>query len=186
MRARLGLKWVKNWLTKGVVFGSVLVVLFHDTNLVKRISGYYLPVNLDPLHRVREWDKIAQAIDTPRQQMLSEGKPSFIIADNYGLAGELSFYLPEARQSIKDTPLVYYQSSEVPENQFYFWPGYTERKGENAIYVRELNRDNPQPSPAPERLQKEFESVTDIGVTNIMYHDRLLRPFQLFACRGVR
>jgi hypothetical protein len=111
----------------------------------------------------------------------------FIIADNYGLAGEVTFYLLEARKNVARTPLVYYQSSAVPENQFYFWPGYNDRKGENAIYVRELNRDNPTPSAAPARLREEFESVTDLGVTNIMYHERfLLRPFQLFACRGVR
>ena len=151
-----------------------MVILCHDTNLVRRITSYYLPVKLDPLHRVREWDKIAAAIDTPRQQLLSEGKPVFIIADNYGLAGELTFYLPEAKTNVLTTPVVYYQTSVVPENQFYFWPGYTGRKGENAIYVRELNRDHPEPSPIPERLQQEFETVVDLGVTNVMYHDRFL------------
>ena len=111
----------------------------------------------------------------------------FIITDHYGVAGEISFYLPEARTSVKTNPLVYYQTTSVPENQFYFWPGYTERKGENAIYVRQLDRDNPSPFPAPSRLQQEFESVTDLGVTNVLYHGKfLLRPFQLFACRGVR
>lgn len=184
-QARLGVRWVKQWLTTGLVLGCTMVILAHDTNLVKRITGYYLPVNLDPLHRVREWDKIASTIDSFRQPLLTEGKPVFLIADNYGLAGELTFYLPEAKQSVASHPIVYYQTSAVPENQFYFWPSYTERKGENGVYVRELNRDRPDPGPPPERLQQEFESVVDLGVTNVMYHDRLLRPFQLFACRGV-
>ena len=185
-QARLGLVWVKRWLTAGLILGCTMVLLAHDTNLVKKISGYYLPVNIDPLHRVREWDKIAAAVDTYRQNLLSEGKPVFLIADNYGLAGELTFYLPEAKRSVPSNPIVYYQTSPKPENQFYFWPGYTERKGDNAIYVRELSRDHPNPGPAPERLVGEFESVVDLGVTNVMYHERLLRPFQLFACRGVR
>ena len=184
---RLGARWVKPWLKAGLVVGAVLVLLGHDTNLVKRVTGHYLPLKLDPLHRVREWDKIAEAVDTPRQQLLTEGKPVFIIADHYGVAGELSFYLVEARASIKTNQLVYYETTVVPENQFYFWPGYTGRKGENAIYVRELDRDNAGPFSAPARLQQEFESVTDLGVTNVMYHGQfLLRPFQLFACRGVR
>jgi len=36
-------------------------------------------------------------------------------------------------------------------------------------------------------LVNEFESVTDLGVTNILYHNRyLLRPLQLFSCRGLK
>jgi membrane-associated phospholipid phosphatase len=184
---RLGVNWVIPWLNVGLVVGAVMVVLGHDTNLIKKVAGHYLPLKLDPLHRVREWDKIAQAIDGPRVQLLGEGKPVFIITGHYGLAGEISFYLPEARTNIKTDPIVYYQTAPFPENQFFFWPGYTDRKGENAIYARELDRDNPSTFPAPERLQQEFESVTELGVTNVMYHDQfLLRPFQLFACRGLR
>jgi membrane-associated phospholipid phosphatase len=184
---RLGVGWIKPWLKTGLVIGAVMVVLGHDTNLVKKITGHYLPLKFDPLHRVREWDKIAQAVNGARVPLLAEGKPVFIITDHYGTTGEISFYLPEAQARIKTNPLVYYYTTPLPENQFYFWPGYTERKGENAIYARELDRDNPTPFPAPERLQQEFETVTDLGVTNVMYHDKfLLRPFQLFACRGVR
>ena len=42
-----------------------------------------------------------------------------------------------------------------------------------------------QAQPAPERLLGEFESVSDLGVTNVLYRGRdLLRPLQIFACRG--
>jgi hypothetical protein len=185
---RLGARWVKPWLQTGLILGAVLVALGHDTNLVGRITGHYLPVKLDPLHRVREWDKTALAVDQARQELLKEGKPVFIITAHYGMAGQISFYLPEARAGVKEVPLVYHQTSEFPHNQFYFWPGYTsERKGENAIYVRELDRARPDPSAAPERLRQEFESVTDLGVTNVLYRGQfLLRPLQLFACRGLR
>jgi len=186
-RFRLGVTQVKTWLTVGLLLGATVVIVFHNTNVIQKVSGHFLPVRLDPLHRVREWDTTAKVMGQAREQMLGEGKPVFIITDHYGLAGQISFYLPEARTEVKRTPLVYYRSSDVPENQFYFWPGYNERKGENAIYVKELDRDNPMPEKPPERLKSEFESVTDLGVTNIMYHNTLLlRPLQLFACRGLK
>jgi hypothetical protein len=118
---------------------------------------------------------------------LAEGKPVFIITHHYGLAGLVSFYLPEARaQAGSDSPLVYYRSSPTPDNQFFFWPGYSQRKGENAIYLRELDREDPTPLPPPDRLLAEFDSVTDMGVRKVLYHGRLCRPVQVFACRGLK
>jgi len=81
---------------------------------------------------------------------------------------------------------VYFQSKAAPDTQFYFWPGYSERKGQNAIFVRELSRSNPEPKPPPPRLEKEFESVTEMGVRDVLYHGRLCRPLQIFACRGLK
>jgi membrane-associated phospholipid phosphatase len=186
-RLRLGVVAVKKWLGTGLILGATVVVLFHNTNLVGKLTGYELPTRLDPLHRVREWDNTARAVDTARQELAREGKPVFIITDHYGLTGQFSFYLPEARTNVVSDPLVFFRSSHHPENQFYFWPGYERRKGQSAIFVRELNRDNPTPEPPPARLVNEFESVTDLGVTNVLYRGRyLLRPLQLFACRGLK
>ena len=184
---RLGVRKVKGWLIGGLVFGSTAVVLFHNTNLVQKLTGHYLPVKLDPLHRVREWDTTALAVEQARQGLLTEGKPVFIIANHYGMTGQITFNLPEARANVQDNPLVYCRSTERPENQFYFWPSYNRRRGENAIFVQELSREDPRPQPPPARLLEEFESVTDIGITNVMYHGEfVLRPLQLFACRGVK
>jgi hypothetical protein len=35
-------------------------------------------------------------------------------------------------------------------------------------------------------LEQEFESVTLLGVRDVLYHGRVLRPLQLYACRGLR
>jgi membrane-associated phospholipid phosphatase len=185
-RGRLGVTAVQKWLTAGLALGFPLVILAHNTDLIAKLTGRYLPVNLDLLHRVRQWDTTARAIGQVRERLLSEGKPVFIITDHYGMAGQVSFYLPEARAVIRETPLVYCRSSAVPENQFYYWQGYAPRKGENAIYVLELSRKNPEPHPPSERLRAEFDSVEEWGVTNIFYHDHLLHPLQIFACRGLR
>jgi hypothetical protein len=213
-RWRLGVTRVKTWLKSGLLLGFVIVLLFHQTDLWSKtfagrqalatllhvrpmgsanglladfLTEQYLPVHLDPLHRVREWDTTARVVNQARLELQAEGKPTFIIADHYGLTGQISFYLPEARTTIQGEPLVYCRSSRTPENQFFFWPGYTPRKGQNAIYVLELDRAEPTLKDAPTQLQAEFESVTHLGVSNVLYHDKfLLRPLQLFVCRGLK
>ena len=129
----------------------------------------------------RGWRETANVVGQERESFLREGKEVFIIGAHYGLVGELSFYLPEARAHVSDTPLVYYESSDRPVNQFYFWPGYQPRAGQNAIYVREEN----EPSPAPPRLAKEFDSVTDLGLRTVVYRGRIFRTLHLFGCRNL-
>jgi membrane-associated phospholipid phosphatase len=183
---RLGAVKIKPWLVAGLGLGFVAVVLGHDTDLLQKLTGRYLPVNQDPLHRVREWSEVARVAGEARRELLAEGKPVFIIADNYQMVGVISFYLPEARAAVTKEPLVFYQTTPVPVNQFYFWPGYQDHKGQNAIFIRELERDRRDDPPAPPRLQEEFESVTELGVRNVLYHDRVLRPLQIYACRALR
>jgi hypothetical protein len=76
--------------------------------------------------------------------------------------------------------MVYYLSSDQPRNQFYFWPGYKPRKGHNAIFVAPVDRP---PRPAPEQLRREFASVTDLGMRDIVLNNRVVHRVQLFACR---
>jgi hypothetical protein len=183
---RLGAEKLRGWLTAGLTVGFTLVVFAHNTDLVQKVTGRFLPVKLDPLHRIRVWDEVAKVAGDARQQLLAEGMPVFIIGDTYQLTGIISFYLPEAKARVTEEPLAYCRSSASPENQFYFWPGYGERKGQNAIYVVELSRDEIQSQPAPPGLASAFESVTDLGIHNVLYHGQVCRPLQLFACRGLK
>jgi hypothetical protein len=186
-RWRLGREQVKRWLYAGLGLGLPLVILGHDNTPVAKLLGRPLPVKLDVLHRARGWDDVARVVGQARQSLLTEGKPVFIIAADYSLAGEISFYLPEAKAAVSGTPLVYCLTSATPQNQFYFWPGYAGRRGENAIFVRELDRDRPDSLPPPDQLEAEFESVKDVGVARVLYHNRdLLWPLQLIECRGLR
>jgi membrane-associated phospholipid phosphatase/4-amino-4-deoxy-L-arabinose transferase-like glycosyltransferase len=184
---RMGKTQVKAWLAAGLGLGLPLVVLGHSPGLVAKVIGRPLPVNLDVLHRVRQWSRVAAVVGQARQELLAEGKPVFIIAGHYGLAGELSFYLPEAKAGVPGDPLVYCMTNGGPDNQFYFWPSYGGRQGQNALYVQELDRDRPLPKPPPPQLATEFQSVTHLGVRNVLYQDRyLLRPLEIFECRGLR
>ncbi|HXG46524.1 MAG TPA: glycosyltransferase family 39 protein, partial [Methylomirabilota bacterium] len=203
-----GSRLVPRWLATGVTLGAVMVVVLHDTRLIGKISGRYLPPKIDPHRRVLGWKETAALAEAARQQLRTEGRETFIIASHYGLTGQISFYLPEARRAVTTTPLVYYRSSDRPRNQFYFWPGYRQqRPGQNAIYVDEVKpprlvrgwwkkwllgqkdiyeTDPPRGDPVPREILAEFDSVTDLGVRDVVHRGRVLRRIQLFACRGLR
>ena len=181
-RWREGLRPVKTFLSAGLVLGFVAVVLAHDTNLIAKFTGYKLPPQIDPLRRVRGWTETARVVGQAQQALRAEGKDVFIIGAHYGLVGQISFYLPEAKARVRDAPLVYYRASARPKNQFYFWPGYLDRKGQSAIYVQEARR----PVPPPADLTDQFEAVQDLGLHQIKYRGRVFRTLQLFACRNLR
>jgi membrane-associated phospholipid phosphatase len=185
-RWRLGAAKLKPWLVAGLGLGFVAVILGHNTDLLQKATGWRMPVNQDPLHRVREWSEVARVAGEARRDLLAEGKPTFIIASDYGLTGEISFYLPGAKATVTKEPLVFCQTSGPPSNQFYYWPNYKDRKGQNAVFVRELDRDRTFDPEVPPELEQDFDSVTLLGVRDVLYHGRVLRPLQLYACRGLR
>ena len=179
---RAGRSAVKGWLAAGLAAGLVAVVLLHDTNLVGKFAGRTLPVELDPLTRVRGWKTMAHSVGEARTRLLREGKPVFIIGNHYGITSLLTFYLPEARIAVPDHPLAYCRSSEKPENQFFFWPGYENRRGQNAIFV--LKTESPQPP--PKSILTRFARVTDRGIHPIQYRGRVFHQIQIFECRDLR
>ena len=194
--------------TVGIIFGLAIVAGLHDTSLVGKITGHALPAKIDPLTRVRANAEMARHVGDARRELENAaGRPVFIIGGHYGITGEVSFYLPEARTNIVDKPFVYYLTSEKPENQFYFWPGYHDhRKGQNAIFVREmplppltnswvmkwlhgqtnLNLYAPLGFFPPPSLTNEFESVTDLGLRHAVYRGQVFRTVQLFECRNLK
>lgn len=179
-----GLRTARRLLGIGVAIGLPIVVLLHDTGLVEKISGQALPDRIDPLRRVRGHRALAKLVNEQRLAFEKrDGKPVFLIADHYGRAGLMSFYLPEARARVQTgSPLVTVRSSAVPENQFWFWPEhrYAGRTGENALYVLEVATEQP----IPERLRGEFESVTSLGLFDVTERGHHRHRIQLFACRG--
>lgn len=208
-RWRGGLRAVRGWLVAGLALGLTAVTLFHDSNLIGKLVGRALPGEKDPLRRVRAWRATAEVVNRARLDLAAEGKPVFIISHHYGMAGQFSFYLPEARATAASAePLVYSVSTSKPENQFYFWPGYRGRRtGQNAILAVEydpppLVKDWPwrwlrgetdlrasedlPPPELPPVIVEEFESVTDLGLHEVEYRGRVFRRLRLFACRTLR
>lgn len=189
-RWREGARAVKRWLIAGLVVGLVFVIVGHDSNVIGKITGKNLPGKLDFSRRVRGWKDSAALVGEMRDKLAAEGKPTFVIGGHYGIVGQTSFYLPEAREGAQQRqPLIYYQSSKKPENQLYFWPEYqyvNHRKGQNAIYVREVSLKRPENSPPPAFLKAEFESVEDWGQHDVLYRGRVFHRYQFYACRDLK
>jgi membrane-associated phospholipid phosphatase len=207
------LKFVRRGLRIGIVLGLVIgafvVVLAHDTRLLSKMLGRTLPPSRDPLHRVHGWKEMAAIVGKERAKLEAEsGKPTFIIGEHYGFTAEVTFYLPEAKTNVVNAPLVYFYSTPHPMNQFYFWPSYTNRVGDNAILMMEVDRDDlrkdwfkrwwnregglfenapPKLKAPPPSVVKQFDSVTNIGVFDVNYRDLgVMRRVQLYACRNLK
>ena len=185
-RWRMGAKPVRAWLTVGLILGAAIVVTMHNTKPLRKALGSHYKVRFDPLNRVRQWDEVAAIAGNAREELEAEGKPVFIIAGHYGLVSEITFYLPEAKAAVPSDPLVFYRSQTIPKNQFYFWPGYTNRTGQSAVFVVELDLKKPEPKGVPPVLLEEFESVTPLGIHEVKYYGQVSRSLQLFACRNLK
>lgn len=207
-RWRTGRRAVLGWFVAALAFGTLTVVFCHDTGIVQTLTRRRLPPRLDPLRRVDGWRETAEIVGQARRELLAEGRDVLIIGSHYGITGQMSFYLPEARAGLPDHPLVYYRTSDKPRNQFYFWPGYRGRHpGANAIYVDEASLpkfrrdwfsawlsglkdlhepDEPETIKVPREVRDEFGSVADLGTRDVVVRGRLLRRLRLFACRDLR
>ncbi|MFM1769108.1 MAG: hypothetical protein RJA22_1637 [Verrucomicrobiota bacterium] len=184
-RWREGAGGVKPWLMAACVYGVATVPVLHDSELVTKLTGLHLPARLDPLRRVVGIRDIARVAGRERQKLLGEGRPVFILTGHYGPAGQISFYLPEARAGLPLDPLVFCQLGARPKNQFHFWPHYRyaeRRRGDNAIFVQFDDGSKP----IPPAVAAQFKSVTDLGVFPIRHRKQVYHQMHLFACRELR
>jgi hypothetical protein len=200
---------VRPFLVIGLAIGFFAVAIVYQSNLAEKITGQLLPGEKDPSRRVRAWKQAAAFAEVEREKIQQEGKPAFIICSHYGITGLYSFYLPKAKAALESEPLVYSMDSDMPGNQFYFWPEYdyrAHRKGQNAIFVSEVNPypleydwfwkwlmhqpieyfKIPLPQPAPPQLLQQFQSVTDLGDREIKIGDRVFHREHLWACYNLK
>jgi 4-amino-4-deoxy-L-arabinose transferase-like glycosyltransferase/membrane-associated phospholipid phosphatase len=193
----------------GLGLGLFATVLALDANLLTKVFSRTPPPDFDPLRRVLGWKELAQITGQERRTLeILTGKPVFIIGEHYGFTSEITFYLPEAKSRVGVEPLVFCYASRQPRNQFYFWPDYLGRAGQDAIFVREVNRPKLRPGwfsgwwhgsntlylPAPAATQalppellSQFETITNLGVKDVIYPGKgMLRRVQFFACHNLR
>ncbi|HTQ52256.1 MAG TPA: glycosyltransferase family 39 protein [Candidatus Acidoferrales bacterium] len=182
--------WVRRNYYTGLILGLAAMIVLTDTDIIGRVSGYYLPMSIDPLRRLRGWQSTAAVAETARQNLLKEGKPAFILCPDYASTSEVTFYLPQARAGVPGSPIVYCWDAEQPITEFHFWPEYQfwRRTGDNAIYVNliQLVAGTSRPvtvsEAPPEDLLRRFRTVKYLGLFHGDFRGRPVRYFQLFEC----
>jgi hypothetical protein len=172
------------WARSGLLLGLPLVVLVHETDWVEKLSGRPLPASMEPLKRVRGHREFAMELAAVRTNQMQGGRPVFVIADHYGKAGLLSFYMPGGKESLPDAPFIYTLRTGRIASQFDLWPGYESRKGEDALFVRRAT-GNPA-EPLPRALLDQFESVERLREIESVRKGRILHRYEVFACRRLR
>jgi membrane-associated phospholipid phosphatase len=199
--------WLRPTLALGIGIGAVAIVLAHAPRLIEKLLHHSLPAHLDPLRRVHGWKEMAALVEGEREKLAAEGKPAIMIGGHYGITGEETFYLPAAKARVPDDPLVFCYAAKEPQNQFYFWRNYLDQKGGNAIFYREASRPKLKPDwlarwwrhdddlylpdkdeihPLPPEITAQFQSVTRLGLRDVMHDGKLINRVELFACRGLR
>ena len=207
-RLRAGSRVVKPLLAAGLAIGILMVAVMYDTDLIEKVVGAPLPAPVDPERRLHGWNTAAALFENEREKLEAQGTPAFIIAGDYGMASEFTFYLPAARKAeALKMPLVYCMDAEPPSNQFYFWPEYRyqeKRKGENAIYILDVGPGKPEKgwvwkwlkrgpvaiSPAPSTAPRgwhppvydQFESIKDLGRMEILVRGQVYHRVHVWAC----
>ncbi len=199
-------RWARPVFLGGAVFGLVIVVLVHDTNIIGKIVGQPLPPRMDPLRRVRGWSDPAEAVGVEWRRIRTNDPQAFIIGDHYGITSQVAFHLPEAEADPKNHPVAFYIATGKPDNQFAFWKDYLDRKGASAIYFHQLPDHRPasgwvfdwiagdsidyvqgtNSTPLPEVVRAQFNEVKRIGVREIEYRGNVVRRIELFECRGLK
>ncbi|MCU1376783.1 MAG: Phosphoesterase PA-phosphatase related protein [Actinomycetia bacterium] len=187
----------------GLAFGATLVILLHDTRLIGKITHRQLPANVDPLRRVHGWKETAKIVADERIKFMAHGKPVFIIGDHYGITGQLAFNFPRVKGDPVPEPFIYFRKTLHPENQFYFWPDYSLRKGENALYVQLVDApdlkpgwfkqwllgsweifsgDPPEMPPPRVSLFYQFEKVKEGALVPVVDRGQVLRQVRFWEC----
>jgi len=115
-------RWARIFAIVALALGGLETVVALDTDLL-RDAG--LPLATDPSARARGWQTTADKIEAVKEAYeAGHGQPVFLIANKYGTAASLGFYLPHTQNAAGDFPPVFVPESAWPENQFYFWPRY--------------------------------------------------------------
>ena len=183
-----------------LAIGAVVSVVAVETDLL-RAAGIPLSFDRDPSARLRGWKEAAQKVNDFRQSIENQsGQKFFLIANSYGTASVLGFYLPEKRIESPGHPAVYVPESPVAENQFHYWgryDEYEERKsqvindqedskeyginrfaGRTALYIT----DRPWEIVPPEVIMRTFERWELKTTFSFSEGGLPLRDVRVFVC----
>ncbi len=200
-----GSRLVKPFLVIGLVVGFLASAILYDPDLIGKIMGAPLPAAINPANRIRGWDTTATLAQDELTKLEAQGNTAFIIASDYGMTGELTFYSSPARKAVElRLPIVYCLDRGEPTSQFYFWPEYNyraARKGENALFIWDfgagkaekgwiwkwlwhepVTTDPPSTRYPWTPVFQQFETNKDLGLQPIKSRGQVVRYVHIWAC----
>ncbi len=196
--------WVRRAMVAAFAIAFAISLLAMDSEFPRRLGIRY-GYDLDPSARLRGWRTAAEKVGEVRREFeAAQGQPVFLIANNYGSAASLAFYLSDKRTEGPGHPPLYVPESAFPENQYFFWPRYDENVqlppgsvpkdeyyteeggsslfvGRSALYVTERAEERP-----PSSIKRGFERVEMIRCIDIARRGLPLRQLRVFACYNYR
>lgn len=120
------------------LIGAFIFVLVHVHDLLP--LPYRYNVNLpfvkeeiyfeNPALRLKGWDDLAEALVDLRRNEFEDPEKVFFFAENYDITAALAFHVPSR-------PRAYCVNTGRRLNQYDLWPGPQDKKGWDAIYVRQ-------------------------------------------------
>jgi hypothetical protein len=196
--------WVRRTAVAAFVVSFLISIIAMDAELPRRI-GIRFGYDLDPSERLRGWQTAAEEVGKVRKDFETAfGQPVFLIANKYGSAASLAFYLADKRTEGPGHPPLYVPESPAPENQYFFWPRYDENVqlppgavpkdeyyteeggvslfiGRTALYITDRAEERP-----PSSIKRGFERVEMIRCIDFTRRGLPLRQLRVFACYNYR
>ena len=175
----------RNLAIVAIAVGATLSIAIVDTDIV-RSAGIALPARSDPSTRLRGWTATANEVAQLRRTIeRAEGDPILLVANHYGVASELAYYLPRAPIAAAGHPSVYVVPTAEPRNQFWFWPGLGDIpatfSGRSALFV--TDRAQPPPDAMQDLFEGRCEPLDPIAIER---GNDVLRTIRPWICRGLR
>lgn len=163
----LWLKWMdqsklmQRFAYVGLALSFCIVVLLHVASTQT--------VGIKPIDKLFDRTRGAKDLAYQVAQIQKEYGASFIIANKYSHASLIAYYHP-------DQPQTYLPNAEGIQNQFSFWPDYTEGFwAESALFISDGNE-------IPEQLKREFIQVRLIKEAWSQFEGRKIRKFNIYLC----
>lgn len=168
-----------------LVVGLLLSAAIVDTDLL-RAAGVPLKAKSDPTTRLRGWRATANAVAKLRRDVERDADGRMLlVANHYGVASELAFYLPRAPIAAPGHPSVYVVPTERPRNQYWFWPTFTEPAaglaGHDALFV--TDRSTPPPTELTQLFARGCDALEPIPIER---DGDVLRTMRPYLCRELR
>lgn len=201
---------VRGWALASILLGLAMTFVVLCSDLL-RAAGLPWPYALDPGARLRGWKTAAEKLEALRRDFERDHPelgPVFLIANKYGTAAALGFYLPGRRAEGPGHPPVYTPESQAVTNQFAFWPRYdehvlpdgeplpradealdfTEEAGVNlfigrtALFVTDDVSEDGRSPKSPHEVRRGFGRFARLGDIVVERHGQKIRVLRVFAC----